>query len=402
MARKKTITKAKEPVTIRFKKLANGNQSIYLDFYKGNGQREYRFLKLYLIPETTNEAKIANKNTLQAAIAIKSQAVDAITKGKAGIKTNQAGGKMQLLDWLDVYSTDRAAHHKRIGAIVPNLKKILTAYRGDATTLNDVDKNYCKGLIQFMGNGYTTQYGKPLSPFTAQGCLSMFSTILNAAVRADLIAVNPFDKLAPGDKITAKGTTRQYLLADEIKALIATPMPTGNKAQYTYKDGRVYGGRDIKAAFLFSCFSGLRLSDVKNLTWSRIVDDAQSPSGLKIDGMISKKTTKALYNPITKAAAAWLPDRCNIGREQVYNLPNSDGYTDKQIAAWAKAAGIDKKVTFHVARHTFATLALTAEIPIEVVSDLLNHSDIATTQIYAEIIGKQKVVAANKFDNLIM
>lgn len=68
MGRKKTI-KAKEPVKIRFKKLANGNQSIYLDSYV-NGQRSYDFLKLYLIPEVSEAAKVANANALRAAKAI--------------------------------------------------------------------------------------------------------------------------------------------------------------------------------------------------------------------------------------------------------------------------------------------------------------------------------------------
>ena len=400
MARRKSTIKAKEPVIIRFKKLSNGNQSIYLDCYKGGGDRDYIFLKLYLIPETTDAAKAANKNTMQAAIAIKAQMVEAITKGKAGIKTNPAAGKVLLMDWLDMYKADREAHKKRVGAIVPNLKKVLKAYKGSSTTLKGVDYSFCKGFIKFMADEYTTQYGRPLSPFTIKVYMAMFSTILKAAVRAGLIDANPLDRIAPEDRIRATGTTRTYLTAKEVQAMFETPMPTGNKTPYKYKGGVVYGGRDIKAAFLFSCFSGLRISDVKRLKWSQIVEDAQSPSGMKIDGMISKKTGKALYMPITKAAAAWLPDR-NSDRAEVFNLPSSDGYTDQQIKKWATAAGIDKNVSFHVARHTFATLNLTAGTGIEVVSDLLNHSDIATTQIYAEIVNAKKIDAANKLDNLL-
>ena len=72
MGRTKKSLKAKEPVTIRFKQLANGNQSIYLDIYK-NGIRKYEFLKLYLIPENKGDeaARVQNANTMQAAISIK-------------------------------------------------------------------------------------------------------------------------------------------------------------------------------------------------------------------------------------------------------------------------------------------------------------------------------------------
>lgn len=66
MPRKK-MSKAKEPVRIRYKNLANGNKSIYLDIYQ-NGKRNYEFLKLYLVPETSSEAKIQNENTLVAAM----------------------------------------------------------------------------------------------------------------------------------------------------------------------------------------------------------------------------------------------------------------------------------------------------------------------------------------------
>lgn len=72
MAKKKKAVKAKEPIRLRFKELANGNKSLYLDTYR-DGKRSYEFLKLYLIPETNEEAKMRNANTLQAANSIKAQ-----------------------------------------------------------------------------------------------------------------------------------------------------------------------------------------------------------------------------------------------------------------------------------------------------------------------------------------
>ena len=100
MGRTKKSLKAKEPVTIRFKQLANGNQSIYLDIYK-NGIRKYEFLKLYLIPENKGDeaARVQNANTMQAAISIKAQRIKEMANNQAGIK-NTTGGKMLLLDWM--------------------------------------------------------------------------------------------------------------------------------------------------------------------------------------------------------------------------------------------------------------------------------------------------------------
>jgi hypothetical protein len=84
MAKRKKTPKAKEPIRLRFKKLTNGNLSIYLDYYK-EGARSYEFLKLYLVPEVDEAAKVRNKNTLQAANAIKSQRLIEVTNEGAGL-----------------------------------------------------------------------------------------------------------------------------------------------------------------------------------------------------------------------------------------------------------------------------------------------------------------------------
>ena len=80
---KQKTLKTKEPIRIRFKTLRNGNKSIYLDYYK-DGNREYEFLKLYLIPEKTASAKIQNDETLRTANAIKAQRVIALQNQEHG------------------------------------------------------------------------------------------------------------------------------------------------------------------------------------------------------------------------------------------------------------------------------------------------------------------------------
>ncbi|MBP3257186.1 MAG: site-specific integrase, partial [Bacteroidales bacterium] len=100
MARPKKQQRAKEPVTIRFKELAKGSKSVYLDIYR-DGVRSYEFLKLYIIPERPGhpEDKTANLVTKDAANAIKAQRIKEIVNGEAGIK-NQAGKALLLLDWM--------------------------------------------------------------------------------------------------------------------------------------------------------------------------------------------------------------------------------------------------------------------------------------------------------------
>ena len=84
MARPKKQTRAKEPVRIRFKELSNGNKSIYLDIYR-DGKRSYEFLKLYLVPEKSQVAKVQNEQVMAAANAIKSQRIIELSNNTAGI-----------------------------------------------------------------------------------------------------------------------------------------------------------------------------------------------------------------------------------------------------------------------------------------------------------------------------
>ena len=84
----------------------------------------------------------------------------------------------------------------------------------------------------------------------------------------------------------------------------------------------------------------------------------------------------------------------------IFNLPNNFA-TNQILAGWALAAGIKKRVTFHVSRHTNATLLLSLGASIETVAKLLGHSDIKTTQIYAKVIDHNKRAAVNMLDGIV-
>ena len=88
MPRVKQTAKVKEPIRLRMKELANGNKSLYLDIYR-DGKRTYEYLKMYLIPETDNNARVRNQTTMAAANAIKSKRIIQLTNGEAGIETRE-------------------------------------------------------------------------------------------------------------------------------------------------------------------------------------------------------------------------------------------------------------------------------------------------------------------------
>jgi len=373
-----TPKKAKEPVRLRFKTLADGNQSIYLDTYR-EGKRHYEFLKLYLVPATNPLQKQMNADTMKAANAIKAQRIIELANDEAGIKNNQRG-KTLLADWMDEYRKMKEDKSNGLLYQINECKHILLNYSGEKTRLRDIDVEYCRGFINYLTNIHTTSTGKHFEKVSAQNIYRIFSRALNAAVKRDILAVNPCSKLDDTDKIEVPPSQRTYLTIDEVKALIDTPCRN----------------EEIKRAYLFSAFCGLRISDVCRLRWGNIVEDGGKT---KIE-LVQKKTGTPLYQPLSQQALRWLPERGNkADNEAIFSLPTECPINDT-LREWAAMAGITKKVTFHTSRHTFATMMLTLGADLYTTSKLLGHSDVKTTQIYAKIVDKKKEDAVNLADTI--
>lgn len=373
-----TPKKAKEPVRLRFKTLADGNKSIYLDTYR-DGKRHYEFLKLYLVPATNPLQKQMNADTMKAANAIKAQRIIELANDEAGIK-NTNRGKMLLADWMDEYRKMKEDKSNGLLYQINECKRILLNYSGETTRLRDIDVDYCRGFINYLTNIHTTSTGKHFEKVSAQNIYRIFSRALNAAVKRDIIAVNPCSKLDDTDKIEVPPSQRTYLTIDEVKTLIDTPCRN----------------EEIKRAYLFSAFCGLRISDVCRLRWGNIVEDGGKT---KVE-LVQKKTGNPLYQPLSHQALKWLPERGDkADNEAIFTLPTECPINDT-LREWAAMAGITKKVTFHTSRHTFATMMLTLGADLYTTSKLLGHSDVKTTQIYAKIVDKKKEDAVNLADNI--
>lgn len=109
-----------------------------------------------------------------------------------------------------------------------------------------------------------------------------------------------------------------------------------------------------------------------------------------------KKTGKPLAGKIPNAAKEWMPEQTDS--QLVFpNMPTPTNI-DVVIRRWVTQSGIKKHVTFHTARHTFATMGLTLGTDLYTVSKLLGHKSIATTQVYAQIIDKKKDEASDLLD----
>lgn len=213
-----------------------------------------------------------------------------------------------------------------------------------------------------------TEYG--YSQNTTYKCMKFFKQVINKAIRAGLITVDPFN----GYKISVQRVDRGFLSEDDLKKMM----------EKEFASKRLEQVRDI---FVFACFSGLAYIDLANLR----VDNIQK----MFDGRLWIVTHLQKTN--TKVTVPLLPPAIKILKK--YEGKYLDGQllpiiTNQKLNCYLKEiadiCGIEKNLTFHLARHTFATtMTLGKGVPIESVSKILGHTNIQTTQIYARITNEK-------------
>lgn len=147
---------------------------------------------------------------------------------------------------------------------------------------------------------------------------------------------------------------------------------------------------NIQTMFLFSCLTGLRYSDVQGLRWR---DVKRNGKHLQLE-FHQQKTDTYEHLPLCEEAEAILR---NLKRNSEFVFKEeANQKVNVVLKRWCKEARIRKPVSFHSARHTFCVLLLTKEVPIYTVQQLMCHSDIGTTKVYADLLNKTKAKALKK------
>ncbi len=200
--------------------------------------------------------------------------------------------------------------------------------------------------------------------------LERFKKMINLAIKLEWIIKNPFNQF----QLKFDKYDRQYLTERELKRIENTH----------YNNERL---EKVKDCFIFSCYTGLSYVDVKELTLNQITRG--------IDGNYwiftkREKTNETVKIPILPKALEII-DKYKIAFEKINSktlLPLcSNQKANSYLKEITKDCGIYKNVTFHVARHTFATTVMLSNgVPIETVSKLLGHTKLSTTQIYARVV----------------
>jgi integrase/recombinase XerD len=215
--------------------------------------------------------------------------------------------------------------------------------------------------------------------FTKQKTLK---AIINQAIMKGHMDENPYRFF----KIKAAVGHREFLSIDEVKMIMNLEIPESNCFLSRVRD-----------LFLFSCFTGLRYSDVMNLKRSSIKAD---PDRIEIQ---IQKTDKPLVIPLTANAKLILAKymHLTIKSGEAPALPKmANQVINRELKVLMKLVGIKKNISFHCARHSFASNLIENGAYLNHVKDLLGHTNIVQTQIYAKSLTSDLYSSMDKLNDM--
>jgi site-specific recombinase XerD len=205
-----------------------------------------------------------------------------------------------------------------------------------------------------------------LKPNTMLNKLSCLRKMVKIAIGRGIISRDPFFGFSP----ERPKACQKYVPADELEKLMNTPM--NKRSQEIIRD-----------MFVFSCFTGLSYIDLFNLTGSQIVKTDDGSMWLNIN---RQKTGIFAKIPLLDEPLKIIEKyRGTAAGDRVFPM-RSNSAVNQQLKRIAEQCGIERRLHFHAARHTFATeTCLSQGVPIETVSRMMGHKKLSTTQIYAKV-----------------
>jgi len=226
-------------------------------------------------------------------------------------------------------------------------------------------KEYENYMINDLGNNENT----------IAKSMSFLKNMLNRAKQEGIIDVNVFNESKfEIKKVKGKREYVDLIELEKLEKLLLTDVINESR-------------KNVLRYFLFSCYTGLRYSDVKRLRYKHIENGV-----LRIR---MQKTKNEVEFPLLPQALSFVGS--GLSEMQVFNVL-TDQPTNRYLKDICKVAGISKHISFHCARHTFATNSLELGVPIQVVKEVLGHTEIKETLTYSRITNKQKEVVVEKWN----
>jgi Site-specific recombinase XerD len=392
--------------------LSDGRDSLYLEFYLGyeiveskNGKaykkvnRSTERLGLYLwqAPRTPLERQ-QNKETLEIAKRIRFERGQELLERAEGYRLKK-DREVDFLEWMwsyyENYTKADKRHIKRAyncfvdylvdptGELLPasdwdesRIKKAERIKAGKVNLMrlkpNQVTKDKIVGFVEYLqrrfrGDGPHTLYGR-------------FKKIIKAAVEEDVLLKNPCTGVFI--KIDNGALKKDVLSIEEIKQLVSTHYEGENP--------------NIRRAFIFCLYSGLRWCDVKDLTYAN-VDFSNRILQFEQSKTKGRSSASGVVIPLNSSLLGLIGE--GKRDELIFPLP-SHTMCLKALRHWTKRAGIDKHITWHCARHSFAVNILNNGANIKTVASLLGHSGLSQTEKYTRAVDSLKEAAINSLPEL--
>ncbi len=251
-------------------------------------------------------------------------------------------------------------------------------FAGDSLNFNDIDIKFIESFKEYMivslGNNYNTWVKS----------FSFMKSIINKAIKKELVKDNIFRKFS----FPVKAGNREYLTSKELEAI----------EKKLEEPDLSLSHRRALIPFIFCCYSGLRFQDVCNLRYKDIKTAHINGKECKVIKIIMHKTKDMVEIPLALNAIKLIPEG-GFAEQKIFRVYTNQPQ-NRYLKEIAKEVKIDKQLSFHCARHTFATILLTLDVHIEVISKLLGHTNLRTTQIYARVLPESKVNAIDRLNGI--
>ena len=362
-------------VTIRKRVSGSEKTALYLDYVQ-HGKRIKESLNLYLYTHPKTKAEeFENKKTIELVDHLRAEKLIFLQDHQFGTHRTDHSDK-NFIEYFTEKMEDRRESAGNYGNWDAALKHLKMCY-GTKLKMSQVNIETCNKFKVFLTNGARTKSTLPLSQNSKYSYLNKFKACLKIAYKERMIdeIVSEFiSGFKQGE------SNREYLTFEEIQKLVDT------ECQYPV----------LKNAFLFSCLTGIRWSDIQRLTWSNLRNSEKRGYELSFR---QQKTGGKEYLPLSQQAVEILGKR-KADDERLFQGLKYSAYMNVGLFRWMVFAGINKKITFHCARHSHAVLLLENGTDIYTVSKMLGHRELKTTQIYAKIVDSKKVEAAKSIPQL--
>lgn len=337
--------------------------SIFYGYYpdsNGNkkAKRERKSMQLsYDLKPTTLFAKKEKKEVLAMAEKILFQREKEFQTEKVGLGKSYMA-ETNLFEWIQKHLNNTKMTLNNRNAYENTINK-LKMYRGSYTLINQVDYDYCRGFAQFLSNTLKKDGGS-LSSSTIDSYYKKLTIICKELVQQGILKKNP----AIGVKLPKVTHKRKEVLnKEEIQAIMET-------------ECRI---KVLKEYFIFSLFTGIDNATCQELRWKNYVVE---------DGVHKLKFTRTKTNhsygfPLSQNAVDWLNklDR-KSDEDKIFIGLTYGGHQNNILLLWLKDAGINKHITPHCARHTFAYHFYKKTKDLFTVMNVMAHKDVSTTQRY--------------------